>query len=886
MDYIVKFADYIDEAFQTPWALPNKPDAPFVRILRRLMNDEDAKIALALTPVETTAEELAAKLGKKAEAIIPVLDKLVDGGVIFDIIRDGKRTFKLVPIAPGILEFQMNKRTLDKEMVDLLEEYYYDLAEGQYPNLSVGTMRIVPVQESIEADSKSASYEELMTFINATDKYAVAPCLCRSMKRQMGEGCGHMLETCMLFGDYADYYVRTGRGRSVTKEELLKIVKQVEEEGLVHHVFSFDKGFSEYVCNCCGCCCLTTRGVTQQKLHDGGGTTRTNYCAEVDPEKCVGCGECAEACIWQAVKLGTSLTDPATQWTPRDPNADDPADTTWLRDRWDPNYRNRPLVAEGGTSPCKTACPAHISVQGYIKMASEGKYSEALKLIKQDNPFAAVCGRICPAPCEKECTRNKVDQPVAIDAIKRFIADQELESGARFVPEIKASPETVGMKVAVVGSGPAGLSAAYYLAIQGLQVTVYEKEEVLGGMLTLGIPSFRLDKDTINAEIAVLADLGVKFVTGVEVGKYLTLDQLRADGFKAFYFAVGAQKSRKLGLAGEELAGVIPGVDYLKNVNYGRPGCNLSGNVIVIGGGNVAIDVARAAIRSGAKSVNMFSLECREEMPAWEDELAEALEEGVVLNPSWGPKAILQQDGKVTGIEFKKCISCVDEEGRFSPAFDENDTQTVAATTILVAIGQTIDWAGLTAGTACKVTPRNTMQVAELSYQTDQPDIFAGGDAVTGPQLAINAIAAGKQAAISIQRYLRGDNLTLGRDAKFVSINKDKVDVGGYDRLPRQKSGKAVGAARARTFEDLTATFTAAQLRKETQRCLNCGQAVVNPELCMGCGICTVHCDFDAIHMVKVRDIPAPDSAMEYIMDSVKYRAERAARIEAKKKTG
>ncbi|WP_094607538.1 Ferredoxin--NADP reductase [Sporomusa silvacetica DSM 10669] len=881
MNYVVRFADYIDEAFQTPWALPNKPDAPFVKILRRLMTDEDAQVALVLTPVEMTVEEIAAKSGKKPEDLVPILEKLVNNGVIFDVITPEKHTFKLVPIAPGILEFQMNGRTLDKEMVDLLEEYYYDLAEGQYPNLPVGTMRIVPVAESIEADSKSCSYEELMTFINATDDYAIAPCLCRTMKRAMGEGCGHMLETCMLFGTYADYYVRTGRGRRVSKEELLEIVKKVEEEGLVHHVFSFDKGFSEYVCNCCGCCCLTTRGVTQQNLGNGGGTTKTNYCAEVDPEKCVACGACADKCIWQAVKLGNGLTDESQVPAP-EPDTETPYDTEWLRDRWSPDYRVRNLVLESGTSPCKAACPAHISVQGYIKLASEGKYNQALKLIKKDNPFPAVCGRICPHNCESQCTRGKVDQPVAIDPIKRFIADQELKSGVRYIPEIKECPETVGSKVAVIGAGPSGLSCAFYLAIQGYKVTVYEKEKMLGGMLTMGIPEFRLDRDTINAEIEVLEKLGVKFITGVEIGKYKTIAQLRAEGFKAFYFAIGAQNSRKLGLEGENLPGVIAGIEFLRDLNLGKKK-SLNGPVVVIGGGNVAIDVARTAVRAGATSVNLFSLESREEMPAWEDELAEAVEEGVVLNPSWGPKAIIQKDGKITGIEMKKCTAVFDKDGKFSPTFDDKTTQKVEAATILVAIGQSIDWGGLTSNTACKLTKGNTMQVHDLSLQTDEPDIFAGGDAVTGPQLAIDAIAAGKQAATSIHRFVRGDSLTIGREAKFVSIDKEKVDVAGYDRLPRQHTGKAQPTARAHSFEDLTATFTEAQVLKETQRCLGCGQAIVDPNKCMGCGICTVHCEFDAMHMKRVRDVAAPATAMDYIQDSVKYRAERAARVEAKK---
>ncbi len=890
MDYVVRFADFIDEAFQTPWATPNRPDAPFVKMLRRLMTQEEAQIALLLTPVPATPEEIAAKAGKKPEEIIPVLEKLVSNGVIFDVIKGDLHTYNLVPIAPGILEFQMNVRTLDKEMVDLLEEYYYELAEKEYPNLPVGTMRIIPVAEAIQADDKRCSYEEIMTFINAVDDWAIAPCLCRSMKRAEGEGCGHMLETCMLLGPYADYYVRTGRGRRVTKEELIEILKKTEAEGLVHHVFSFDKGHSEYICNCCGCCCLTTRGVTQQNLGNGGGTTRTNYLAVVDKEKCVACGECVDKCIWQAVKLGDALCKPPEPAAAPQPSAaEDPAaiwsayGTEWSRKKWDPNYRVREMVRECGTSPCKTECPSHVSVQGYVKLASQGKYTDALKLIKKDNPFPAICGRICPHPCESQCTRGNVDEPVAIDPIKRFIADQELKADVRYVPAIKDNPVSGGQKVAVVGAGPSGLSCAYYLAIEGYKVTVFEKEKMLGGMLTMGIPPFRLGRDTINAEIDVLRQLGVKFRTGVEVGKFLTMEQLRNEGYKAFYFAIGAQNSRKLGLEGEDLPGVIAGIDFLRDINLDK-GMTLSGPVAVIGGGNVAIDVARTAIRAGASSVDMYSLESREEMPAWEDELAEAIEEGIKLNPSWGPKAILQKDGKVTGLELKKCTSVFDENRNFKPTFDENTTKTVEATTILVAIGQSINWGGLMAGTGCKLTDTRTIKVAD-SLQTDEPDIFAGGDAVTGPKIVIDAIAAGKHAAVSIHRYLRGDALMLGREGefRFKAINKKDLDFSGYDRIPRQRTANLDPAARTKTFAETSLGFTEEQVRKEAERCLGCGVSVVDPKKCMGCGICTVHCQFGAIKLERVRDEAAPETALQYIQDSMNYRNARAERIEAKK---
>lgn len=887
MDYCQRFADYIDEQFQTPWATPNTADAPLVRVLQRLMTQEEARdVALKMTPAPETAEAIAERCELSVEEVLPVLEKLVSNGVIFDAIdrKTGLHTYNMVPIAPGMLEFQMNARTLDKEMADLIDEYYEELAEQQYPNMAIGNMRIIPVAESIEADSKRGSFDEIMTFVDSVDQYAVAPCLCRSIKRQQGEGCGHMLETCILLGPYADYYIRTGRGRELTRDEVKETLKKCEEDGLVHHVFNFDHGKSEYICNCCGCCCMTQRGVTQQNLLNGGGTTKTNYVAEVDPDKCVACGECATVCQFQAVTLGDALCEPEPMELKNDlKDSWGSYDTAWSREKWNPNYRERKIVNEKGTSPCKVECPALISVQGYIKLASQGKYDEALKLIKKTNPFPAVCGRVCPHACEGQCTRGKLDEPISIDMIKRFIADHEIEEGRNFVPAIKDNPVSGGMKVAVIGSGPSGLSSAYYLAVEGYDVTVFEKENKIGGMLTLGMPGFRLNRKTIDAEIDVLRKLGVKFNTGVEVGKYMTLDQLRAEGFKAFYFAIGAQKSRKLGLEGENLPGVIGGIDFLRDVNLGKE-VTLDGPVIVIGGGNVAIDVARTAIRSGASTVDIFSLESRDEMPAWEDELEEAIEEGVRLNNSWGPKGFIQKNGKVVGIEFKKCILVFDKEGKFSPSFDEKTTKKVDSTTVIVAIGQGIEWGGLLKGTKCELTNANTLKV-EKSLQTIQSDIFAGGDAVTGPKLAIDAITAGRHAAISIHRYLRGDNIMLGREGEFElkPIDKDTVDFSGYDRIPRQKTIQLDPKKKIKTFEDLSVGFTEAQMRAETKRCLGCGMAIVDPNKCMGCGVCTTHCEFDAIKLVRVRDDIPPVSALDYVEKTVNFRNERAARIVAKK---
>ena len=575
---------------------------------------------------------------------------------------------------------------------------------------------------------------------------------------------------------------------------------------------------------------------------------RSNFTAFVDPAKCVACGQCVENCPVNAVKLGQRLCAK----TPLEKEPERRVrDHFWTQKDWNIDYReNRQDEAEEGTSPCKTACPAHIAVQGYIRLASQGRYKEALELIKKENPFPAVCGRICPHGCEDECTRGDIDEPIAIDEIKKFIADKELDGSIRFVPQKR---HAYGKKIAVVGAGPAGMSCAYYLAIDGYRVTVFEKQDRPGGMLMLGIPSFRLEKDVVNAEIDVLRDMGVEFRTGVEVGKDVTLEQLRKEGYEAFYLAIGAQGGRKLGIEGENAVGVTAGVDFLRNVNLGRE-VVLKGRTIVIGGGNVAIDVARTAARTGSDRVEMYCLESRQQMPALEEEVEETLEEGIAICNSWGPKRILTENDRVIGVEFRKCLSVFDENRRFSPRFDEDNTVIVPADNVLLSIGQSIEWGSLLEGSAVKTNRSGTAQADSLTYQTAEPDVFVGGDVYTGPKFAIHAIAAGKEAAISIHRFVQpGQSLTLGRDRReYHALDKNNVVIDGFDTAPRQQIGHNPKAAN--TFHDGRVTFTEEQMKKETERCLGCGAAQVDEYMCVGCGQCTTKCKFDAIHLKRTND--------------------------------
>lgn len=662
----------------------------------------------------------------------------------------------------------------------------------------------------------------------------------------MGEGCGHLAEDmCIQMGHAAEYYIRTGRGRQITREEAFEIIKRAEENGLMHQIPNLDgSGKTHAICNCCGCSCLALRSASMFKNVD---MVRSNYVSQVDKEKCVACGECVVNCPVNALKLGQKLC--SVKPLPKE-NMETPRDTEWGPDRWNPNYRiNRKNVVDSGTSPCKTECPAHIAIQGYIKLASQGRYKEALELIKHENPFPAVCGRICPRKCESECTRGDIDDPIAIDEIKKFIADQDLNKENCYIPKIK---HEYNKKIAVVGAGPSGLSCAFFLAIEGYKVTVFEKQKILGGMLTLGIPSFRLEKDVVNAEINVLKELGVEFKTGIEVGKDITLKELREDGYEAFYIAIGAQAGRKIGVEGENAEGVLTGVDFLRRVNLGED-IKLKGNVVVIGGGNVAIDVARTAERVGGEKVNIFCLESRNEMPALNEEIEETLSEGININNSWGPKRIVTKDGKVTGIEFKKCISVFDENKRFNPTYDEKDILFVKADTVLLSVGQSIDLGSLIEDSNIEINPNNTIKADQFTYQTGEPDVFAGGDSFTGPKFAIDAIAAGKEGAISIHRYVHpGQSLIIGRDRKeYRSLDKENLDLKGYDNIPRQNPSHGDGKEAKESFKDLRGTLTEEQMKRETERCLSCGATTVDEFLCVGCGACVTKCKFDAISLVR-----------------------------------
>ena len=822
---------------------------PEYRILDPIVDDDMCSVMMRMRlETDFSAEDLAKKTRKSLDFVQTQCDKLVKAGVIRTRVRSGVLCYYYPIWVPGIMEGILSNREqcdAHPELGACFEEYTRIRVGMLAPMLGNGVnfMRVMPVMSAIENDTHKASYDEISTLIEKAWAISVGPCSCRRSRRLMGEGCGHLEEDmCLYLNDNAISFSKNGEHRLITKEEAYEILRRAEDNGLVHEV-NQALGFDDVtaICNCCGCSCYALRIAELFRSPNG---VSSNFIARVDKDKCVACGQCVENCQTNAVRLGQKhcLTDSHIS----DAYASD-KEIPWDKKSYNIDYRTtRTDTMPSGTAPCKAECPAHVPVQGYIKLAAQGRYTEALELIKKENPFPAVCGRICNKACEDACTRGSVDAPIAIDDIKKFIAGKDLEAEHRFVPKmVNQTGKPYEEKIAVIGSGPAGLTCAYYLALKGYPVTVFEKEKELGGMLTLGIPSFRLEKDVIRAEIDILRDLGVQFKTGVTVGTDITLDALRAEGFKAFYLAVGASRGAKLCCPGEELPGVMTGIDFLRAVNLGEAPA-IGTSVAVIGGGNVAIDVARAAVRLGAEVTVVYRRD-RDSMPAADDEIAEAAEEGVSFRFLASPAEILG-DGKAETLR----IELMELRGGKPAGTGVYETMNVSA--VISAVGQEIELNGISVDTGAK----GTVTVSLPSFQTSEADVFAGGDVVTGPKFAIDAIAAGKEGAISIHRYVHpGQSQVIGRDHRdYKAMNPATagVAIDGFDTAPRQKASGGSAKDAEKTFRDLRGTLTEEQLKTETRRCLDCGTAVVDESLCVGCGICTTKCKFDAIRLEKVTD--------------------------------
>ena len=835
-------------------------NAPEYYCMADIVTDEEADIAIAAgLRKERTAQWLADKVGRTVDEIQPSLDRLVYYGVFRRCKIDGtdEDSYFMQIFAPGILEMMVNNQELLHEHPEVgraFEEYTRLRMQSMGPILpdGYGLMRVIPVESAIEGIPGVTDDERLSHYLDKYDIFSVSPCSCRASRTSLGDGCGHLAEDmCVQMGKGAEHYIRTGRARQITREEALEIVKRAEENGLMHDIPNIEgAGESAAICNCCACACFGLRAGLMFGARDA---IRSNFVAEVDEAKCVACAQCVEVCPGNALKLGQKL---CADCALPEPEYTKVTETFNFAKAVNENYReNREDVMPTGTAPCKVACPAHVPVQGYLKLAAQGRYTDALELIKKENPFPAVCGRICNKRCEAECTRGSVDEAVAIDEVKRFIADHDMNEATRFIPKmVNQIGRPYTEKIAIIGAGPAGMSCAYYLANKGYPVTVFDRNPVPGGMLTLGIPAFRLEKDVLNAEIDILRELGVEFRCGVEVGKDVTIQQLRDEGYKGFYLAIGAQKSAKLNIPGEELEGVFGGVEFLREVNLGNKPA-VGKRCAVIGGGNVAMDVCRSAVRLGAEETYIIYRRSQDEMPADPEEVKEAMEEGVKFRFLNAPVEIIGRDGKVSALKVEAMeLGEPDEKGRRRP-IGTGKFETIELDSVIGAIGQTVDWGGLDVGRLV-TTKKGTAEADALTYQTAQPDIFVGGDCYTGPSFAINAIAAGKEAAISLHRYVHpGQTLTAGRDRReYRALDKEHVmlDVASFDNDRRQQPG--YNAAKAKTFADARVTFTEEQVRRECARCLGCGATKVDSYLCIGCGLCTTKCKFDAIHLRKVRD--------------------------------
>lgn len=858
-------------------------DSPEYWGLYNIITDEQCEIGLKMEKRKprTLADMKALCPEYSEEELLKQLEEMSYNGVIewnYENPQHDKQW--VVPMyVPGSAEFgNMNDEVLKAhpEVGIFFERMSRVPLQGltqMIPEGGAGVgMHVIPVENAISMENNSSSLEHISYWLDKYEgKYAASPCSCRKSRKTYDEGCGDDPEGwCIAVGDMADYVVETNKGgRYITKEEVLEILKKAEDNGFVHQITNIDgeeKIFA--ICNCNINVCYALR---TSQLFNTPNISRSAYVAHVVKDNCVACGRCVEVCPAGAATLGQKLCkkDGSEVIYPKMPL---PTEKKWSEDMWTEDYRdiNRINTHKTGTAPCKTACPAHIPVQGYLKMAAQGRYEEALALIKKYNPLPAICGHVCNRRCEDACTRATIDEAIAIDEVKKFIAMQDLKADKHYVPE-KVVPKILGdfdEKVAIIGAGPAGISCAYYLAEKGYKPTLFDKNKKPGGMVTYGIPSFVMEKDVVEAEVDVLRDMGVDIRLGVEVGKDVTLKQLREEGYKAFYIAIGCQGGRGINVPGEDAEGVMKGVDLLHTV-IDDESYQLSGDTVVIGGGNVAIDVSRTAVRCGSSKVTQVSLETRDIMPALPEEIELAESEGILIQGGWGPKEILTENGKVTGIVFKKCTQVKNAEGRFDPQYDENETMTIACSNVILSVGQATIWGDLLEGE--DVEFRGPAPVADkVTFQTSVPDIFVGGDMLYGPRFAIDAIACGKEGAISIHRYVQPhSSLTIGRDPNyFIELDKDDILVENYDNTGRQTAAIKKNTEGKLTFRDMKETFTEEQVKAETSRCLGCGASIVDPNKCIGCGLCTTKCEFDAIKLT--RDIPNA-SVMRKAEDKLKY---------------
>ncbi|MBO4359114.1 MAG: FAD-dependent oxidoreductase [Erysipelotrichaceae bacterium] len=886
-----------------------KADSPEYWGLREVLTEDEVDVLLKMKLRKWYTFDQLCEMNKDQfdrERMTELVDLMADHGIVEydygDHYDDNgptqeknieEKRYRLSFFVPGSAElFNSTKDRVDEHppVASFFERMTFlpleDITSMVRPGGDGIGMHVIPVEKEVSMHSEALKIEKISYWLKKYEGHLSAGiCSCRYSRAKLGDGCtDDYRDWCIQFGDMADYAVETGKAHYITTEEALEILKRAEENGYVHQTTNIDG--EDHIFDICNCNPQICNALRTSQLYNTPNMSKSAYTAEVDKEKCVACNRCVEVCPAGAIKLGQKLCDKNGKDIeyPKQPL---PNAIRWGKYAWDENYRDTARVNthKTGTSPCKAACPAHVPVQGYLQMAKEGRYDEALALIKRENPFPAICGRVCNKLCEEACTRGTIDRPVSIDEVKKFLAERDLHAKTRYVPK-KIVNNLTGewdQKIAIIGAGPAGLSCAYYLAEKGYHPTVFEKNEKPGGMMTYGIPSYKLQKDVIEAEIDIIRELGVDIRCGVEVGKDVTIKQLKDEGYKAFYIAIGCQGGRLPGVPNETAKGTDIAVNFLKEA-LSDPKQKIKGNVVVVGGGNVAIDCARTAHRFYPDSVSMYCLESRETMPASKQEIMEAEEEDVKINAGWGPKEVLvDKKGHVKGIVFKRCLSTVDEEGRFNPKYDEDDTVTVDADRIIFAIGQSIVWGELLEGTGVTFSRGAYPAADRFTYQTEDPSIFVGGDVFTGPKFVIDAIGQGHEAAESLMRYVSEFNVpqTTGRDRRFFkALDTDNITVPSYDHAGRQEPEVRKIKDPGHSFEDPRKVFTEEQVRTECSRCLSCGATIVDENRCIGCGLCTTRCEFDAIHLK--RDHPEMTDyrrAEDKITGLISYAIPRAVKI-------
>ena len=904
--YVEEVKEYSDIRFRVDDPIPDKKDVnkDYIKLgykitdrigwingasseyygLSHMLTPEQAKIGLKLKKMKRfTVDDLLKKLPQYTRESLDeqLFDMSCRGFLEYGYNDKGERLYVVPPVIVGMGEWGALHSYLDnpvsnaikhKTMVNFFDRNGYipigQLGSMIAPGNSGIGMHVVPVEKEVNASNISVPVEHLSYHLDRVDKYAAMPCVCR-VTHTILDNNGSVDDPddwCLGLGTFADYLAETGKGHLITREKAEEIIQRAEDNGFVHQITAQEGGDGAYIiCNCDKNACLAIRS---SQLFNTPNMSRSSYTAKVNQDNCVACGGCVEVCPAGAVKLGQRLKykDGSSPEFPVSDCVDN--HIIWDKSKWDIYWRDthRTNCYDMGTAPCKTACPAHIAVEGYVKLARQGRYAEALELIKKENPFPAVCGRVCNKRCEDACTRGLFDEPIAIDDIKKYVSELDLGEETRCVPEklIAANNDKFSKrKIAIIGAGPAGLSCAFYLAKAGYKPTVFEKNDLPGGMMQYGIPSYKLQKDVVQAEVEVIRLLGAEIKCGVEVGKDVTLKQLREEGYEAFYIAIGCQGARQAGIPGEDANGIDYAVSFLKKAADDLTQ-KMDDEVVVVGGGNVAVDVARTAKRFGASKVTMISLESREEMPAKKDEISETLGDDIFIQNSWGPKEVLKDEkGNVKGVLFKKCLRTIDPAtGKFSPEYDEEDTMTISCTKVIFAIGQAIDWGTMLEGEAMEYVHGNYPKADARSFQTSVPDIFVGGDVYHGPRFLIDAIAEGKEGSESIQRFLLTNDLTLGRDPHdLFEFDKENVALPyNYDMSGRQSP--APKSEYKMDFEDHSGTLDEGQVRIEASRCLQCGASYVDPSRCIGWGICTTRCMFDAIHLV--RDHPEHSNVTPY----------------------